>query len=208
MRRAPQLVTENLVVPRAPLAEQTGAVADFDTQLMLQVRAGNNDAAGMLVRRNLERVARFVGRIVRNERHVEDIAQEVFLQVLAAAPRYEPTARFSTWLYRIAMNAALDHLAQPYHKRRRESQGDQLQELAGKSREDPQQAVSMAELRGQIHLAIAALPVNQRVALTLFQFEDMSYEQIASVMEISVDGVRSLLARARRALRTQLQDLM
>ena len=207
MRRVPQLVSDSHV-QTAPEVAHSAPVADVDAQLMLQVRGGNRDAASMLVRRNLDRVARFIARIVRFERHVEDITQEVFLQVLASAHRYEPTARFSTWLYRIAMNTALDHLANPYQRRRRETKNNEIQELPGESREEPQQAASLAELRDQIQTAIAALPVNQRVALTLFQFEDMSYEQIASVMDLSIEGVRSLLARARRALRAELQNLL
>lgn len=207
MRRGLQLVREESAVS-APVTAADAPIADLDAQLMLQVRAGSREAAGMLVRRNVDRVARFIGRIVRDDKHVEDITQEVFLQVLASAHRYEPTARFSTWLYRIAMNAALDHLAHPYQRRRREPKDEHMKELAGESREEPQQAASLAELRRQIQSAVAALPVNQRVALTLFQFEDLSYEQIAVVMDLSVEGVRSLLARARRALRTALQGLL
>jgi RNA polymerase sigma-70 factor (ECF subfamily) len=183
-------------------------VADLDTQLMLRVRAGDQEAAAALVRRNLERVSRFVARIVRDSRHVEDIAQEIFLQVLSAAPRYQPTARFSTWLYRIATNAALDHLQQPYQRRRREAGDESWSRFADEAQPEPDQNLSLAELKNQINAAMANLPVNQRVALTLFEFEGLSYEQISAIMDVSVDGVRALLARARRTLRTELKGLL
>lgn len=187
------------------------ALADLDTQMMLQVRQGNAEVANSLVRRNFTRVSRYISRVVRDPRSVEDLTQDVFLQVLKSAHRYEPTARFSTWLYRIATNTALNHLNQAYVKkqrdRTRESDNGQP-EIVDRSNSSPERQLSLDELRIRVSAAVSTLPVKQRIALTLFQYEGLSYEQIASVLDTTVESVRSLLSRARAALRAKLSGLL
>ena len=188
---------------RTPLA----ALADLDTQLMLQLGAGDTDAGNTLVRRNFDRVARYVARIVRDRHPVEDLTQDVFLQVFKVANRYEPTARFSTWLYRIATNAARNYLTQAYVKRRRSTVDDEPP-VPARGDTAPERQLSLDELRGRVAAALSSLPVNQRIALTLFEFEGLSYEQIAAVLETTVDAVRSQLKRARETLRPKLRGLI
>lgn len=180
--------------------------SDFDTQLMLQVQTGDSDAANMLVRRNFGRIAKYIARLVGRDRASEDLAQDVFLQALTRADRYEPTARVTTWLYRIATNTALNYLKSAAVRRESSSSAPATLETA-QDAAPPDHELTMAELRGRVTAAIDALPHNQRVALTLFQYEDCSYEQIAEVLGVSIEAVRSLLLRARTALRRELNDL-
>ena len=188
---------------------QAEARSDFDTQLMLQVCEGNAEAGNTLLRRNFDRVARYIARVVRDQRPIEDLAQDVFLQVLKKAKTYEPTAKFSTWLYRIATNTSLNYIKQAYIKKRREHNPD-LDEpvIVDRSGRSPEREVSLDELRGQVSAAISSLPVRQRIALTLFEYEELSYEQIATVLGTNVGSVRSLLKRARQGLRAKLGGLV
>lgn len=190
------------VPPRGPLT-------DLDTQLMLQVREGSPAAADALVRRNFDRVSGYIARVVRDRRAVEDLTQEVFLQVLKHAPRYQPTARFSTWLYRVATNAALNYLNQAHVKNRRGPQADRAEaRLADRSDTRPERRMSLDELRSEVAAAISGLPAKQRIALALFEFESLSYEQIAAVLDTSLESVRNLLKRARETLRGELAGLL
>jgi RNA polymerase sigma-70 factor (ECF subfamily) len=184
------------------------ALADFDTQLMLQVREGAADASNMLLRRNFARVARYISRVVRDPRVVEDLSQEVFLQVLANAGRYEPAAKFSTWLYRIATNTALNHLNQAYIRRRaKEPSGVTIDVPDNRPETVPDRRMDLHELKNRVSQAVGELPIRQRIALTLSEYEELSYQQIAAVMEVTVEAVRCLLARARATLRRKLAGL-
>jgi RNA polymerase sigma-70 factor (ECF subfamily) len=181
------------------------ALGDYDTQLMLQAARGDPEAATALVRRNFALVSRYVARVVRDARAVEDLAQDVFVQVLTTAPRYTPSARFSTWLYRIATNAALNYLKQAQIARRAGDPDGIGMELVDRHEPPPDGRISLDELKHRVSEAIGSLPVNQRVALVLFEYENLSYQQIAAVLEVTVEGVRALLTRARATLRTKLQ---
>lgn len=182
---------------------------DVETQLMLRVREGDRDAANVLIRRHFPRVARYVARIVRNERTAEDLAQDVFLRVFTHAAEYEPTARFETWLYRIATNRALNHLR--LSDVRRQISGSLsrgAEAVADGSDQRPERRLRLAELKREVADALAGLPVRQRVAVTLFEYEEMSYEQIGEILGASVESVRALLTRGRVALRRRLEGLL
>lgn len=194
---------------RAAIRARSAPLADLDTQLMLQVREGSAEAANALVRRNFERVARYISRVVRHPRCVEDLTQDVFVYVLKSAPRYEPTAKFSTWLYRIATNAARNYLNQACVRKQRAPDGETpALEPVDRSESGPEHRLTLSELRDRVSAAISSLPLNQRIALTLFQYEDLSYEQIAAVLDTTIEAVRCLLKRAREALREQLAGLI
>ncbi|MCK4341210.1 MAG: sigma-70 family RNA polymerase sigma factor [Phycisphaerae bacterium] len=183
-------------------------LADLDTQLMVQAREGNREAANMLIRRNFQRISRYIARLVGNNRPVEDLTQDVFLQVLNRASQYKPTAKVSTWLYRIATNTALNYLKRPSVKRRVPDPPEGALEVPDRSESRPDERMSLDEVKDQVAEAIGALPLNQRIALTLFQYEDCSYEQIAVVLDVSIEAVRSLLMRARTTLRGRLNGLI
>ncbi len=180
-------------------------LGDFDTQLMLQVREGNSEAASRLVRRNFERVSAYIGRIVRQQRAVEDLTNDVFLSVFAHAGDYQPTAKFSTWVYRIATNRAFNYLKQAA-KLKQFSTGLDDREAAIPDRSDtrPERRMQLDELKLRVAEALSALPARQRAALTLFEYDTMSYEQIAAILDVTVDSVRGLLTRARADLRKRL----
>ncbi len=190
----------------APLAAR--ALADLDTQLMLQAAAGDRDAANNLVRRNADRIARYIRRIVGRQRPVEDLTQDVFLRALSHAASYEPSAKVSTWLYRIATNVSLNYLKQSTNRRPAPAPPDGELEPADQNQPTPDRQMNLDEVKRQVAAAIGALPVNQRVALTLFQYESLSYEQIAAVLETTVEAVRSLLMRARTTLRRELRGVV
>ena len=190
-------------VRSAPRPAESLALSDLDTQLMMRVREGCPEAANTLVRRNFDRVARYVSRVLGNQRAIEDISQEVFLNVLSSAPRYKPTARFSTWLYRVATNTALSHLS----RNGRQSAHDVHEQDRAGGAAPPDHQMSLDEVRARVTAAVDDLPINQRVALTLFEYEDLTYQQIATVMDLTVEAVRCLLNRARSTLRQKLGDL-
>jgi RNA polymerase sigma-70 factor (ECF subfamily) len=199
------------IAPEAAAASQPASTApleDLDTQLMLQVQGGDRDAAATLVRRNRDRIERYVFRLVRDARTAEDLTQDVLLQALSRADLYRPTARFSTWLYRVATNRALNYLKQAGRRQRALEPAERALETAESHEATPDRQMTLEELKQQVARAVDRLPFKQRIALTLFEYEDCSYEQIAAVLETTVEAVRSLLMRARTTLRSELHGLI
>ncbi len=175
---------------------------------MLQVREGNREAANMLYRRNRQRIAGYITRIMGRSRAVEDLTQDVFLQAITHADQYRPTAKVTTWLYRIATNLSLNYMKRADVKRQAAQPEDAPLEVVDRRSEAPDQQMSLDEVRSRVNEALQSLPVNQRIALTLFEYEQCSYEQIAAVLETTVEAVRSLLGRARTTMRRNLQGLL
>lgn len=182
-----------------------GPLADFDTQLMLQMAAGSREAGALLIQRNGQQIARYLARLVRDSNVVEDLSQEVFSQALSHADQFRPTAKVSTWLYRIATNTALNYLKQASRRRTQASPVDRPLEVTDPRDPGPERRLSQDELRRHVSQAILKLPINQRVALTLYQYEEFTYEQVAAVLGVTVEAVRCLLSRARTALRRELR---
>ncbi len=182
-------------------------LADFDTQLMLQAAQGHREAASRLIERNRDRIARYIAQILNDQRAVEDLTQEVFLQALRYADQYRPTAKVTTWLYRIATNLARNHLKEAGIRRRSTANPETALDIPDPHEPPPDRRLSLDELKEQVARAIRELPLKQRIALTLCQYEGCSYEQAAVVLDASVEAVRSLLLRARRQLRATLADL-
>ncbi len=191
-----------------PRAAECSPLDDVDTQLMLQARDGNQQAADELVRRNGARITRYVTRLVRDPRAAEDLTQDVFLQAFSRPEHYEPTARVLTWLYRVATNLALNYLKRASHRHEGPAAADVDVGVADPHEPPPDCRLSLDELKQQVAEALARLPANQRIALTLFEYEECSYEQIATVLDVTVEAVRSLLLRARTTLRRDLQGLL
>ncbi len=182
---------------------------------MLAFQAGDESAFPKLVERNQARVYGVVYRFLGDAADVEDLVQEVFLRVFRTAPRYSPTAKFSTWLYRIAANLSLNAL-----RSRSKVKISQL-EMPDDSGHDsfhrevpdttslrPGQMLDRSELAQRIQDAVGKLPDNQRMALILNKYEHMSYESVAKVMGRSVMAIKSLLSRARGNLRHALRDYL
>ncbi len=175
---------------------------------MLQARQGDRQAADTLIRRNSPRISRYLARLIGNSRPIEDLTQDVFLRAFKHAEQYQPSSRVTTWLYRIATNTALNYIKQATLKRTVPEPAESQLEVVDRSEPPPDRRLSLDELRQQVASAVSALPVNQRVALTLFEYEDCSYEQIAAILDVTVEAVRCLLMRARTQLRARLQGLL
>jgi RNA polymerase sigma-70 factor (ECF subfamily) len=190
------------------------ALRDPDVRLMLEVREDNAAAFEELVLRYQARLVTLLEYLIGSRDLAEDLAQEVFLRVYRARKRYEPGARFSTWLFTIANNVASNALRS--RSRRREvslrtsdggSTGSRPLErvIQASSGQMPARQLDRAEMRDVIRLAVAALNERQRMAVLLSKFEGMSYADIAQTMELSPQAIKSLLSRARVNLRTVLQ---
>ncbi len=188
-------------------------LADPDVQLMLRVAAGDHTAFEDLVVRYQDRLFGFYFHLFHDRPVAEDMAQETFLRVYRSRERYEATAKFSTWLFRIANNLASNQKRGTV--RRREislASGSDAHEfhhnetnLAEKSALMPTRQLDAMEMRDVVRLAIEELSERQRTAVILHKFEEMSYEEIGEVMGLGVVAVKSLLSRARVRLKEVLE---
>jgi RNA polymerase sigma-70 factor (ECF subfamily) len=180
-------------------------MVDDDARLMLAFRDGDRRAFESLFSRYTPRVLTFLTRMVRDRARAEELTQDVFVRVYNAAERYEASARFSTWIFGIAHNLALNDLARAH--RRYERADGMLEELGAAdpaaSAEDKLDAVRM---QTRLERALAALPERQRAALLLRSEQGLSYEEIAEALSATVSSVKSLIHRAREALLADLGE--
>lgn len=184
---------------------------DDDVKLMLRFQKGEQGAFDELVRRNAPKIHTLIYRFLGDPGQVEDLTQEVFLRVYRTSQRYQPTAKFSTWLYRIAANLSFNVL-----RAKRRGQPVQLEIAYSEDGEPfyrdvpderhvaPGDNLDAGELRAKVAEAISQLPENQRVAIILNKYEQKSYEEIARILNCSTMAVKSLLSRARSNLRSAL----
>ncbi len=189
-------------------------LADPDVRLMLQVRDGSGAAFEELVSRYQQRLIGVLEHLVPGQGQAEDLAQEVFMRVYRARASYQPTARFSTWLFTIANNVA-NNAIRKLVKRKEvnlhatpsgRSLARPLDNLAkAASGLMPARQLDRSEVSEIVKLAIHSLTERQRTALLLCKYEHMSYEEIGQTMDLSPQAVKSLLSRARANLRDILQ---
>jgi RNA polymerase sigma-70 factor (ECF subfamily) len=190
-----------------PLPAGTADDAD-DVRLMQLVSAGDMVAFEQLVVRHQTLVAGTVGRMLGSNADVEDVAQQVFVRVWKSAKRYEPRAKFTTWLLKITRNLVFNEM----RRRKRhaliplqsEADGEEMQ-LKDEHGQTPDASLLEGELQGAIESAIGELPESQRMAVVLRRYDELSYEEIADVLDQSVPAVKSLLFRARTELRERLK---
>jgi RNA polymerase sigma-70 factor (ECF subfamily) len=186
---------------------------DPDAQLMLRVRDGDEDSFRVLLEKHRNPVVHFLYRMVQDEGVSEELSQEVFLRVYRSRGTYEPTARFTTWLFRIATHLALNWLRDERNERgqvRLDDDGDgdaPVREVADRKPSVEQHMVYQARLR-EVRDAIALLPEKQRAAVLMHKYEEMEYSQIAGVLECSESAVKSLLFRAYETLRARLAHMV
>ena len=179
-----------------------------DVRLMQLVGAGDMAAFEQLVERHQTLVAGTVGRMLGSNADVEDVAQQVFVRVWKSAKRYEPRAKFTTWLLKITRNLVFNEM----RRRKRhavtslqtETEGEEIQ-LKDEHGQTPDASLLESELQRAIEAAIGELPESQRMAVVLRRYEELSYEEIADVLDQSVPAVKSLLFRARTELRERLK---
>jgi len=183
---------------------------DFDVGLMLAFQKGDEAAFRSLVDRNHARVIGLVYRFIGSMTEAEDLAQEVFLRVYRARDTYRPTAKFSTWLFRITANVSLNAL-RAHSSRRDDVSIDRLAEWSEKPQtpadaasRTPEHRLQRTELQDKVQEAIRALPEKQQIAVVLNKYEGMGYAAIAKTLGCSTMAVKSLLARARENLKDHL----
>ena len=189
---------------------------DPDVRLMVQVRGDIAGAFETLVERYQNRLVGILFHLVGNREEAEDLSQEVFLRIYKARKGYRPKAKFSTWLFTIANNLALNHLRSKGRNRsvpigspvtNSEAVASVAQQLS--SREGtPSAQMRQTELADLVREALAVLNEDQKLAVLLSKFEEMSYAEIGDVMGRSSSAVKSLLARARNQLREQLEPYL
>jgi len=184
--------------------------AETDQQLVERVQKGDSRAFDMLVLKYQHKILALISRYVRDADEVQDVAQEAFIKAYNALPRFRGDSAFYTWLYRIAINTAKNHLVS--RSRRPPGQdvevgdaeyfdgGSALREI-----ENPENALFGAELKAVVEKAIGALPDDLRTAVTLREFDGLSYEDIGDVMECPVGTVRSRIFRARESIDEQVK---
>jgi RNA polymerase sigma-70 factor (ECF subfamily) len=196
-------------MPRQDPAQAGASEGDQeDVRLMQLISGGDMTAFEKLVERHQALVAGTVGRMLGNNSDVEDIAQQVFVRVWKSAKRYEPRAKFTTWLLKITRNLVFNEL----RRRKRhattplqpEAESEELP-LPDRATSTPDASLLEGELRRSIENAIGELPESQRMAVVLRRYEELSYEEIAGVLGQSVPAVKSLLFRARTELRQRLR---
>ena len=189
------------------------ALRDPDIRLMLQVRGDEAGAFEELVERYQHRLVGIMNHLVGNNEEAEDLAQEVFFRVYRARKKYRPRSKFSTWLFTIANNLALNSLRSKQRKPvvRLLSPSDSGPMGAGPHEQmvpdpgtGPMQKVQKVELADRIREALDGLGERQKMAVVLNKFEDMNYAEIAEIMGLSTKAIKSLLSRARMNLRAAL----
>lgn len=187
------------------------ALRDPDIRLMLRVRDSDDQAAfGELVERFQHRLVGVMNHLLGRTDEAEDLAQEVFLRVYRTRTRYTPKAKFSTWLFTIANNLALNALRDRQRKRNvplevKDSGPMPTAQYEDRRHRAPTHNLAQQELAGVVRNALDDLNERQRMAVVLNKFEDMGYAEIAEVMGLTSKAVKSLLSRARGKLREALE---
>lgn len=183
-----------------------------DVAWMARIARGDEEAFRFLVEKHQRAVIGTVAKMTNHSHESEDIAQQVFLRVWKAAGRYQPTAKFTTFLFTITRNLVFN--ATRKKSRRKEHSLEEQEDDWHRSVEDPgsssrpDRSLANAELQKVVDQAIADLPEKQRLAVVLRRYEEMPYEEIASVLELSVPAVKSQLFRARTTLREALSTYL
>jgi RNA polymerase sigma-70 factor (ECF subfamily) len=187
------------------------AAIDYDAELMLRVKGGDDASFGVLLEKHRNPVIHFLYRMVQNQAVAEELAQEVFLRVYRSRASYEPTAKFTTWLFRIATHLALNSLRDGKNVRKQESLDDMIDDQPVRQVSDNRPTIEQAMLYqarlGEVKKAIQTLPEKQRAAVLMHKYEEMEYSQIARALNCSESAVKSLLFRAYETLRARLAHM-
>ena len=179
-----------------------------DEELMARIARSDEQAFEILVHLHQRRILNLIYRSIGDRMQAEDMAQEVFLRVWRAAEDYEPKAKFTTWVYRIAVNLCLDTLKSAHQKQSfvhphvNSDHPDENDELLFRhgSAPSPEELLLAAEESGRIFAALQGLPTNQRLAVVLKKFDGLSYDEISRILGCSKSAVESRLVRAKRNL--------
>lgn len=182
-----------------------------DVALMLRAGLGDHAAFQALVERHQHAVVGTVAKMLGNASEAEDIAQQVFLRLWKSARRYKPSAKFTTYLFTITRNLVFNETRKRQRRKTHsldEQEDEWHQQVSDREVTPPDEQLAQDELREAVDRAIADLPEKQRLAVVLRRYEQMPYEEIAEVLELSVSAVKSQLFRARTTLRESLQRFL
>jgi RNA polymerase sigma-70 factor (ECF subfamily) len=199
----------------ASVAPPGGSGGLTDADVMLRVKAGDGSAFDYLVQKYRRPMVNFMYRMAHNAAAAEDLAQEVFLRVYRSRGSYEASAKFTTWLYRIATNLAANHARDTRHERPENMVSlDEPDDDAGTTMDVPDSKLSVEEnlVRRErlaaIRKTVQSLPERQRMAVIMHKYQQMDYKQIAEVLKLSESATKSLLFRAYETLREQLKSFI
>ena len=186
-----------------------------DAEIMLRVKAGDDSAFEYLVQKYRRPMVSFMFRTAHSNAVAEDLAQEVFLRVYRSRESYEASAKFTTWLYRIATNLAVNHARDTRHERPENTVSlDEPDAQSGRTLDLPDRTPSaeativQRERVAAIRQRVQALPERQRMAVVMHKYQQMEYRQIADVLKLSESATKSLLFRAYETLREQLKEFV
>lgn len=184
-----------------------------DAEVMLRVKADDESAFAYLVQKYRRAMVSFMYRMSHNPAAAEDLAQEVFLRIYRSRSSYEASAKFTTWLYRIATNLAVNYARDTRHERPDVTRSlDEPDEETGTTLDLPdrsataEQALLRQERMAAIRAKVQELPERQRIAVVMHKYQQMDYREIAKVLKLSESATKSLLFRAYEALRVQLKE--
>jgi RNA polymerase sigma-70 factor, ECF subfamily len=199
----------------SPAFAVAGGGVPTDADIMLRVKAGDQSAFDYLVQKYRRPLVSFMYRMARNAAAAEDLAQEVFLRVYRSRESYEASAKFTTWLYRIATNLAVNHARDTRHERPELTVSlDEPDDDTGMTFELPdasltaEQSMMRRERMIAIRSKVEALPEQQKLAVIMHKYQQMDYKQIADVLKKSESATKSLLFRAYETLREQLKEFL
>ena len=190
---------------------EVSAAVEQDTRLMLQVKEGDGTSFEVLLGKYRRPVVSYLNRMVQNQSIAEELAQEVFLRVYRARGSYEPTAKFTTWLFKIATHLALNSVRDRKHEKLDKSLSETVEDrqpldVPDLRRNREQEMVAETRLQ-LVRDAISSLPEKQRAAVLMHKYEELDYAQIADALGCSVSAVKSLLFRAYEMLRSRVAHL-
>lgn len=187
---------------------------DIDRDLVAKAQAGDKRAFGLLVEKYQRKLTRLLSRYIRDAAEVEDVAQEAFIKAYRALPAFRGDSAFYTWLYRIGINTAKNHLAATGRRAPTSTElevedaealddGEQLRDI-----NTPESLLLSKEIAATVNGAMDELPEDLRMAIQLREMEGMSYEDIAKIMDCPIGTVRSRIYRAREAIAEKLKPLL
>jgi RNA polymerase sigma factor (sigma-70 family) len=199
--------------PPEPSADTPQDVDVRSIQLMRSVKAGDERAFQELVELHQHAVIGTCAKMLGSIDDAHDVAQQVFLRVWKAAPRYQPSAKFTTWLFTILRHLVFNETRRKIRRPtisldEKLDSDDRPHEIVDTATRSPDHALLQIELENAIDRAIESLPENQRLAVVLRRYQDMPYDEIAAILKTSLPSVKSLLFRARTQLRESLRDYL
>ena len=183
------------------------AALERDTELMLRVRDGDSASFVLLLERHRAPVIHFLYRMVQNQGVAEELAQEVFLRVYRSRSSYEPSAKFTTWLFRITTRLAWNWIRDGRYEKSDEAIGERAGSISDRAPNAEQSMLREAKM-AEVRAAIESLPPKQKAAVLMHKYQEMDYREIAAVLKLSESATKSLLFRAYETLRGQLKEFV